>query len=367
MDMFGDVFRGKNVFITGHTGFKGSWLCLWLHHLGANVFGYSLAPPTSPNHFSQSSIETLLADHQIADVRDTDRLLQSIQSFQPDLIIHLAAQTVVKTGYSEPLETFSTNVMGTVSLLEAIRTIARPCSAVLVTSDKCYENREQIWGYRECDPMGERDPYGGSKGAAELAIRSYRDSFFPPSQLDRHGIRIASARAGNVIGGGDWTDHALIVDMVKSLAEKKPIPIRSPSAFRPWQHVLQALHGYLTLATRLLSRPEPLFCSGWNIGPLPGSEIPVHQVVSKFLAEWGSGEWQDRSDPTQHREAEILRLSIDKALWELDWKPAWDIDKTIRMTAAWYKHWLDKPHSTRSISLEQINEFERDVALQGIG
>jgi CDP-glucose 4,6-dehydratase len=363
MVMFCDVFRGKSVFVTGHTGFKGSWLSLWLHHLGAKVHGYSLAPPTTPNHFTQSGITDVLQEHLIADVRDTGRLRQAIEAAEPDLIFHLAAQTVVKTGYTDPFETFSTNVMGTVSLLEAIRTIGRPCSAILITSDKCYENREQVWGYRECDPMGERDPYGGSKGAAELAIRSYRESYFPPTKSDIHGIRIASARAGNVIGGGDWTDHALVVDMVKALSENRPISIRSPNAFRPWQHVLQALHGYLTLAVRLLGESGFKYCSGWNIGPLPGNEIPVHQVVSRFLKEWGSGRWEDRSEHHSHREAEILRLSIDKALWELNWKPVWDIDKTIQATAAWYKQWMSNPHSTRDCSLRQIVAFEHDASL----
>jgi CDP-glucose 4,6-dehydratase len=213
--------------------------------------------------------------------------------------------------------------MGTASILEAIRLWKRPCSAVLVTSDKCYENREQTWGYREIDAMGDHDPYGGSKGAAELVIRAYRDSFFPVSKIQQHGIKIASARAGNVVGGGDWTPDALIVDVVKALSVNQPVAVRSPAAFRPWQHVLQALSGYLTLAMKLLSSDDSIYCSGWNIGPLPGNEIPVREVVDLFIQAWGSGSWIDVGDPNAPHEAGILRLSIDKALWNLGWNPGW--------------------------------------------
>ena len=357
---FGGAFRGKRVFLTGHTGFKGSWLCLWLHQLGSKVYGYSQEPPTTPNHFGESEMEELLESHEIADVRDANRLRQSIQACQPDLIIHMAAQTVVKVGYSDPLETFSTNVMGTASLLEAIRQLKQPCSAVIVTSDKCYENREQVWGYRECDPMGEKDPYGASKGAAELVVRSYRDSFFPVAAIERHGIKIASARAGNVIGGGDWTEHALLVDAVKAVTNRNPIQVRSPDAFRPWQHVLQALSGYLTLAQKLLTTEDSKYCSGWNIGPVPGNELPVRNVVQLFLDEWGDGTWIDASDPAAPREAGILRLSIDKALWELDWKPCWDVRESIRQTARWYRHHLNSKGKMREFSQHQIAQFESD-------
>ncbi len=363
--MFGKMFQGKSVFLTGHTGFKGSWLSLWLHHLGAKVTGYSLPPPTQPNHFSQSQVSELLGCSIEADLRETDKLAAAIEKSNPDLILHLAAQTVVRAGYQDPIETFSTNVMGTAHLLEAIRLRNKPCSALLITSDKCYENREQIWGYRECDAMGEHDPYGGSKGAAELVIRSYRDSFFHPNKLSQHGIKIASARAGNVIGGGDWTEHALIVDMVKALSKGESIKIRSPHAYRPWQHVLQALHGYLTIAHRLLTTDDPKFCSGWNIGPVAGNEIPVHQVVDLFLQEWGSGEWINESDPNAPREAGILRLSIDKALWELNWKPIWDVHRSIRETAKWYQQWLLTPDAMRTFSLGQIAQFEESCQKEG--
>jgi len=357
-------FADKSVLVTGHTGFKGSWLCLWLWQLGARVTGYSFDPPTQPNNFTDSRIGEILHANHVADVRDTETLCRTIREVEPDVVFHLAAQSVVRRGYREPLETFSTNVMGTASVLEALRLVNRPSAAVMVTSDKCYDNREQVWGYRETDAMGEHDPYGGSKGAAELVIRAYRDSFFPTGQIHRHGIKVASARAGNVIGGGDWTADALIVDVVKSLIRGEPIPVRSPLAFRPWQHVLQALSGYLTIAAKLLTSDDPGYCSGWNVGPLPGNEIPVHQVVEKFLQEWGEGCWIDASDPDAPREAGILRLSIDKALWELNWRPGWDVSETIRQTARWYRHRraIDAGEISDadmcSFSLQQIAAYE---------
>ncbi len=355
---FANAFSGRSVFVTGHTGFKGSWLCLWLERLGATVTGYALEPPTDPNNFTISGIRDSLADHYEADIRDEDKLATAMQEADPDLVLHLAAQSVVRRSYEIPRETFDVNVMGTASVLESVRRLNKPCSVVCVTSDKCYQNVEQVWGYRETDALGEHDPYGGSKGAAELVIRSYRHSFFPPERLDQHGVKLASARAGNVIGGGDFTSHALIVDIVKALAENQTVQIRSPGAFRPWQHVLQALSGYLTLAAKLLHSDDPQYCSGWNIGPLPGNELPVRQIVDLFLEEWGSGRWEDVSDPTQLHEAHILRLAIDKAIWLLDWKPRWTVHESLRQTARWYRHYLDDPRTMRDLSLEQIQDYE---------
>lgn len=363
-----NAFAGKSILVTGHTGFKGSWLCLWLHRLGAKVTGLSLAePPTDPNHFSQANVVELLESHIKADVRDDKAVGEAIRQSKPDAILHLAAQTVVRRGYREPLETFSTNVMGTASVLEAIRVANRPCSVVIVTSDKCYENREQVWGYRETDPMGEKDPYGSSKGAAELVVRSYRDSYFPVSKIAQHGIKVASARAGNVIGGGDWTEDALIVDVIRALSQNKPVLVRNPNAYRPWNHVLQALSGYLTLTARLMSGDDSSFCSGWNIGPLPGNEIAVREVVDLMIEEWGEGSWIDGSDPNAPREAGILRLSIDKALWELNWKPCWDVRQSIRQTAKWYRHRQLHDGSIRNFSLGQITEYEEAMRLNAIG
>jgi len=353
-----DFWRGRRVFVTGHTGFKGSWLCLWLSRLGAKVTGFSIDLPTVPNQFSESNVKELLDSHIISDVRDQKKVEQAIRRSEPDLVLHLAAQTVVMEGYREPFETFSTNVMGTASVLEAVRVLNRPCSVVVVTSDKCYENREQVWGYRESDPMGEKDPYGGSKGAAELVVRSYRESFFPTSKISQHGIKVASARAGNVIGGGDWTEDALIVDVVNSLAKGEPVRIRNPESFRPWNHVLQALSGYLTLSEKLMETDDPVYCSGWNIGPLPGNEIPVHEVVELFLEQWGEGSWIDASNLNAPREARILRLAIDKAIWELKWKPVWDVRETIRQTAKWYRHRQGNQGAMQKFSLSQIEHYE---------
>ena len=357
------VFEGKRVFLTGHTGFKGSWLALWLHSLGAEVTGYALDPPTNPNHFTVAGIESVLEKHHVADIRDEQELNTAMRDARPDLVMHLAAQTVVRTGYEIPRETFDINVMGTIGVLDAIRAFDKPCAALMVTSDKCYENVEQVWGYREEDALGEHDPYGGSKGAAEIAIRSYRHSFFPVDRINEHGIRLASARAGNVIGGGDWTKHALIVDAFHALAADRPIEIRSPKALRPWQHVLQCLSGYMTLASKLLTTNDREFCSGWNIGPLPGNELPVQEVVEHFIKCWGSGEYLDSSDPNQLPEANILRLCIDKAIWKLKWRPCWSTYDSLAKTVDWYQAYLQAPNEMRAVSLSQIADYQH--ALNG--
>ena len=357
------VFEGKRVFLTGHTGFKGSWLALWLHSLGAEVTGYALDPPTNPNHFTVAGIESVLEKHHVADIRDEQKLNTAMRDARPDLVLHLAAQTVVRTGYEIPRETFDINVMGTIGVLDAIRTLDKPCAALMVTSDKCYENVEQVWGYREEDALGEHDPYGGSKGAAEIAIRSYRHSFFPVDRINEHGIRLASARAGNVIGGGDWTKHALIVDAFHALAAGRPVEIRSPKALRPWQHVLQCLSGYMTLASKLLTTNDREFCSGWNIGPLPGNELPVQEVVEHFIKCWGSGEYLDSSDPNQLPEANILRLCIDKAIWKLKWRPCWSTYDSLAKTVDWYQAYLQAPNEMRAVSLSQIADYQH--ALNG--
>ena len=355
---FLNSFRGKSVFVTGHTGFKGSWLSLWLSRLGARVTGYALEPPTQPSHFMVAGVEEVLHYHHLGDIRDEAKIASAMRAANPDLVLHLAAQSVVRRSYEIPRETFDVNVMGTISVLEAVRQLDRPCSVVAVTSDKCYHNREQIWGYREDDAMGEHDPYGGSKGAAELAIRSYRHSFFPTENFSNHGVKLASARAGNVIGGGDWTQDALIVDIFKAVAEDRTIEIRCPGAFRPWQHVIQALSGYLTLAGKLLDSPDLSYCSGFNIGPPPGSELPVREIVDLFLKYWGYGRWEDVSQGQHPHEAHILRLAIDKAIWQLNWKPLWSTQQTIRRTVEWYQHYLNDPKSIREYGFEQIEAYQ---------
>ena len=365
---FGGAFAGRRVFVTGHTGFKGSWLCLWLARLGAEVTGYALDPPTDPAHYGVADAAAGLAHDHRADVRDRDRLAAAVQRADPDLVLHLAAQSVVRRGYEAPHETFDVNVMGTVCTLEAVRALDRPCSVVCVTSDKCYQNREQIWGYRETDPMGDHDPYGGSKGAAEVAIRAYRHSFFPPEKLDAHGVRLASVRAGNVIGGGDWTRDALVVDVVESLRGGEPVRLRSPDAYRPWQHVLQALDGYLTLAAGLLTADDPdrvaALCGGFNVGPLPGHALSVREVVGVLFDEWESGtghrgEWVDESRGDHPHEAGLLHLAIDKAMWTLGWKPVWDVREALRQTARWYRDYHADPAAARGVSDGQIAEYER--------
>lgn len=349
------------MFVTGHTGFKGAWLCLWLKQLGARVTGYALEPPTSPSLFELAGVEELLDGHHIGDIRDEARLTKAMRQANPDLVLHMAAQTVVREGYRSPRETFDVNVMGTACVLEAVRRLDNPVSVVCVTTDKCYENHGRTEGYRETDAMGEREPYGASKGAAELLIRSYTHSFFPPERLDQHGIKLASARAGNVIGGGDWTKDALIVDIFKSLMDGEPVQIRNPYATRPWQHVLQCLSGYLTLSAALLESDDPKYCSGWNIGPTPGSELPVQDVVEEFLCEWGSGTWIDVSSPDQPHEAAMLYLTIDKAMRELHWHPCWTTKQALHQTARWYRDYLASPPDARALCLDQIADYEQTM------
>jgi CDP-glucose 4,6-dehydratase len=352
------TFKGRSVFVTGHTGFKGAWLCLWLKQLGAKVTGYALDPPTDPNLFDLAGVADVLDQHHVADIRDEDTLTAAMKAAKPDLVLHLAAQTVVREGYRIPKETFDVNVMGTASVLEAVRRLQKPVSVVCVTTDKCYENHGGTAGYRETDAMGEREPYGASKGAAELLIRSYLHSFFPPEAVRDHGVKLASARAGNVIGGGDWTKDALIVDVFKALMDGEPVQIRNPAATRPWQHVLQCLSGYLTLAARMLESDQPKFCSGWNIGPTPGSELPVQDVVEAFLREWGSGTWVDVADKNQPHEAAMLYLTIDKAMRELNWHPCWSTEQTLSRTARWYREYLADPNEAQNLCLSQITEYE---------
>ena len=355
-----NAFSGRSVFLTGHTGFKGSWLAIWLHHLGARVTGYALPPATDPSNFVLSRVRELLAAHHEADIRDGERLAAALRAADPDVIFHLAAQSLVRESYAQPRDTFETNVIGTISVLEAVRARSRPCVVVAITSDKCYENREHVWGYRENDPMGGHDPYSASKGAAEIAIAAYRRSFFPPQRYSVHGVKLASARAGNVIGGGDWAKDRIMTDVVRSLAAGRPVPVRNPGAVRPWQHVLEPLSGYLRLAERLLASDDPALCSAWNFGPLPGDDIPVSQLVETAIAAWGSGSWQDVSDPQQPHEAATLRLSIDKALAALGWRPRWNVGEAVRRTAAWYRQACAAPGGDmRPACHDDIAAYER--------
>jgi CDP-glucose 4,6-dehydratase len=354
------AFSGRRVLVTGHTGFKGSWLCLALSELGARTSGFALPPPTTPSHFELAGIAGLLHGHVLGDVRELGALAGAIDAADPEVVFHLAAQPLVRASYESPVETFATNVMGTVNLLEAVRLRARPCVVVVVTSDKAYENVGQPWGYRECDALGGHDPYSASKGAAELVVASYRRSFFAPERVAAHGVKLATARAGNVIGGGDFARDRIVVDAVRALAEGRRVPVRNPEAIRPWQHVLEPLHGYVQLAARMLASDEPRWCSAWNLGPLPGDELPVSALVERLCAAWGDGRWVDAREAGAVHEASVLRLAIDKTIAELGVRPRWRVDEAVARTARWYRRWADAPSSAASMrgaSLEDLRAY----------
>jgi CDP-glucose 4,6-dehydratase len=350
------AFAGRSVFVTGHTGFKGSWLVLLLRELGAEVTGYALDPPTFPSNFERSGVAELLrADHR-ADLRDRAALESAIRASEPDVVLHLAAQTVVLEGYAAPSETFSVNVGGTAILLDAIRAIGRPCAVVVVTSDKCYANDESGRRFTEDDPLGGEDPYSASKAGTELVAAAYRSSFFPPEALDRHGVALATARAGNVIGGGDWTAHGIVADTFRALEAEQPVKLRRPDAIRPWQHVLEPLDGYLTLAMELLGRDARRFSRPWNFGP-DGGEVTVRELTERLLRGWGTGRWEDASQPDDVPEAGTLRLSIERARTELGWSPRWSVPDAVDRTVAWYRRVHDDPSAARAACLADIAAY----------
>lgn len=352
-------FRDRRVLITGHTGFKGAWLSLWLERLGARLSGIALDPRTERDVFVLSGIGQRMHDYR-ADIRDLDAVRRIFTLEQPEVVFHLAAQPLVLPGYEDPVGTFATNTQGTVHILEAIRQTPSVRVAVLITTDKCYENREWVYGYRELDPMGGHDPYSASKGAAELAIAAYRRSFFhrPGSPA------IASARAGNVIGGGDWAEYRLVPDIVRALESGQPLDIRSPNAVRPWQHVLEPLGGYLLLAQRLLDAPER-YAEAWNFGPLPHSIQPVRAVCDAFFRHFrqqnaqlqGHPGWRDISSPNQPHEAGLLMLDISKAIHRLHWQPALTFGEMVALTADWYARYRTEP--VLALCQEQIQAYER--------
>jgi CDP-glucose 4,6-dehydratase len=352
------AFRSRAVLVTGHTGFKGSWLTLWLHLLGARVSGYALEPPTEPSHFVVSGVRDLLAHETLADIRSPDVLQAALEESQADVVFHLAAQALVRPSYDAPRETFEINTIGTACLLDAVRRARRPCVVVVVTSDKCYENQEQVWGYREVDPLGGHDPYSASKGATEILVSSYRRSFFPPERVREHGVKLASARAGNVVGGGDWARDRIGADVARHLALGRPVPVRHPGAVRPWQHVLEPLSGYLALAARMLSSEDPRWCSAWNFGPRPGDECTVAELVERLCRAWGNGSWQEVGPGDERHEAFTLRLAIDKAVSKLGWRPRWGLDETAARTACWYRRYYENPaRSMRDASLADIRAY----------
>ena len=351
---FLNAFRDKTVLVTGHTGFKGSWLCAWLHCLGARVAGYSLGVPTQPNHFEASNIGALLAEHHEADVRDRGHLERVIGELKPDVIFHMAAQALVRESYATPAETFDTNVMGTVNVLESARRLSRPCSVVVITSDKCYDPAHlPPGGHVESDAMGGRDPYSASKGAAELVVDAYRRSFF-----ERSTVRVASVRAGNVIGGGDWAADRILADAARALARGEPLVVRNPDAVRPWQHVLEPLSGYLMLAEKLMSSHDPRWTTGWNFGPMPGDDVPVSRLADLFCAAWGGGSWKSAERAQTFKEESVLGLSIDKASHELGWRPRWRLERAVEETARWYKAYYTREAAMHDLTEKTIADYE---------
>lgn len=353
-DIFDNFFKGKRVLVTGHTGFKGSWLSIWLNELGAEVIGIGLDPLTERDNYVLSRIGNKIVADIRADIRDGAKMKELFKEYNPEIVFHLAAQPLVRLSYDIPVETYQTNVMGTINILEAIRCTPSVKVGVMITTDKCYENKEQIWGYRENEPMGGYDPYSSSKGAAEIAIASWRRSFFNPKDYERHGKSIASVRAGNVIGGGDWALDRIIPDCIRALEAGKPIDIRSPKAIRPWQHVLEPLGGYMLLAKKMWESPME-YCEGWNFGPRPESISTVWDVATKVINHYGSGSLRDLSEPNALHEANLLMLDISKAKFRLGWTPAMAIDRTVGMTVEWYKQYRNEDPYT--LCQRQIEEY----------
>jgi CDP-glucose 4,6-dehydratase len=350
-----DFWKGKKVFITGHTGFKGSWLCLWLHQLGAQVTGYALDPPTNPSLFELCRVGELV-NSVIADVRDGARLAAALVDAAPEIVIHMAAQPLVRDSYKIPVETYAINVMGTVNLLEAVRNCPSVKAVVNVTTDKCYENKEWTWGYRENEPMGGYDPYSNSKACSELISAAYRSSFFNESQYASHGVALATARAGNVIGGGDWASDRLIPDCIAALLKGESILIRNPHSIRPWQHVLEPLSGYLTLA-QALYQEGARYAAGWNFGPGDDDARPVEWIVQKMCAKWGSAASYRIDDGEHPHEAHYLKLDCSKARAELGWQPRWSLETALEKIIAWTAAYRENG-PLREVSLAQIREYQ---------
>ncbi len=354
--MNSDFWSGRKVLVTGHTGFKGSWLCLWLHRAGAKVVGYALDPPTTPSLFVAAEVANR-AESIRGDIRNVGELTDVIRRHSPEVVLHLAAQSVVRASYDDPIETYSTNVVGTASVFQAIRNVPGPRTIVNVTTDKVYRNHEWVWGYRENDELGGHDPYSNSKACAELVAQSFRDSFFPAAKLGEHGVGIASARAGNVIGGGDWTANQLIPDIMRAFGAHKPVMIRQPGSVRPWQHVLDCLSGYILLAERLHGAAREV--SGeWNFGPDLADARPVSWLVDVLVKTWG-GDAAWKLDGGNHpHEAQLLRLDSSKAAKTLGWRPRLDLANALTWTADWYKAHFAGAHA-EALFLEHIDRYNR--------
>ncbi len=352
---FAATYKGKKILLTGHTGFKGSWLLTWLHSLGAIVKGYSLAPENNDDLYNKINGDSL-CQSIIADIRDKEKIKKEIIDFEPDVVFHLAAQPLVRLSYNLPVDTFEVNVIGTANVLEALRFLRKPCVAIMITTDKVYQNKEWHYPYRETDRLGGYDPYSASKAAAELIISSYQNSFFNPDNYALHQKAIATARAGNVIGGGDWAKDRIIPDIIKALQSNTTIEVRNPLSVRPWQHVLEPIGGYLLMGQLLLSNPIK-FATAYNFGPQPTDNLPVKIVVQKAIDCWGSGNWKDASDNTQPHEAHLLKLDINKTINELGWLPKYTAAQAIQKTIEWYKVIAQKNNNALDFTLSQIKEF----------
>jgi CDP-glucose 4,6-dehydratase len=351
-----EFWRGRRVFVTGHTGFKGSWLCLWLQELGAEITGYSLEPPTNPSLFEQAKVFAGMTSIK-GDIRDLEHFVQSMQDAAPEIVFHMAAQPLVRYSYDNPIETYSTNVMGTVHMLEAVRRTPSVKAVVNITTDKCYENREWVWGYRETDPLGGYDPYSSSKGCAELVSAAYRSSFFNPNDYSVHGVAVATVRAGNVVGGGDWAKDRLIPDIIEAFENDAPVNIRNPNAIRPWQHVLEPLRGYMMLAEKLIDR-GPEFAESWNFGPRDEDVKTVGWIVKKIAEFWGNGAvWRIDSGNHPH-EAAFLKLDISKVGSRLGWQPKLHLDGALKMIVDWAKQ-RKAGADTSELTRQQIQHYQQ--------
>jgi CDP-glucose 4,6-dehydratase len=352
-----DIYNGKKVLITGHTGFKGSWLSIWLNQLGADVSGISIDVPTQPSNFTATNLSSHINDYRI-DVRDGEAIKRIIKQVQPDFVFHLAAQALVRPSYKSPIETMITNAIGSANILEALRSLDKPVASVMITSDKAYDNVEWVWGYRETDRLGGKDPYSASKGMAELAIRSYIDSFFSTSESN---VQVAIARAGNVIGGGDWAVDRIVPDCMNSWANNKVVDIRNPDSTRPWQHVLEPLSGYLTLGAKLSMNSIKLHGEAYNFGPPADQNHSVRKLINEMSIYWDSVLWNDISTSQDHlHEAGLLKLNCDKALFDLNWQSTLKFKETVQMTVEWYKGYYENNKELMyNFTEAQINEYTK--------
>jgi CDP-glucose 4,6-dehydratase len=356
-------FSGKKILVTGNTGFKGSWLSIWLKQLGATVYGVSFNIPSSPSHFSATNLSRQIEDHRL-DIRDTDSLASLVQKIQPDFVFHLAAQALVRPSYEDPIGTITTNAIGTANLLDALRSLDKPVVAIMITSDKAYDNVEWVWGYRETDRLGGKDPYSASKGMAELVIRSYVESFFNSADSN---VRVGITRAGNVIGGGDWAVDRIVPDCMHAWALSQTVDIRSPQATRPWQHVLEPLSGYLVLAAEL-AKENKFHGQAYNFGPSSNQNYPVSELINEMAKYWDHVRWNDVSVSQDHvHEAGLLKLNCDKALFDLDWRPSMLFSDTVKMTVEWYKYYYqNSDQSMYDFTVSQIDEYTKIAKAQDI-